>query len=304
MSQGSEDGAEWVCVLRPPRSTIATAADGLVERLASLVRRGVERRWKWYPTGQPAKGTPPHAQVLLLEYRVLWYTLLDGAVLLAVAALSVVSGLDPGNLALCRGCTGLVVALLAVQLAVCLATQPFTSLISHVASVLSIALTILSVVAQLIVASSTNASLLWLVDASLCCVLGVAAAAACKMVVDAFDLVVGVRRRWALLLSQQRHDGDDYATELQLFVVTNDASFKCEDKCEDSLITDNEEDDVLGGAHHDDDAMNDEMFTAVEAQFWNAAGTAVGTAETSEETKLMLPSDVDLQRARSARWTM
>ena len=61
---------------------------------------------------------------------------------------------------------------------------------------------------------------------------------------------------------------------------------------------------MLGGAHHDDDAMNDEMFTAVEAQFWNAAGTAVGTAETSDETKLMLPSDVDLQRARSARWTM
>ncbi|CUG66404.1 membrane-associated protein, putative, partial [Bodo saltans] len=104
------------------------------------LRRAIHRSWKWHSADQPTYGTPQSAQVLLLEYRVLWYPSLDAAVLTAVAMLTVVGGLNHDNIALCRGSTAMIIVVLVFQLIAIPLVQPFTALFSLVAAMTNVAL--------------------------------------------------------------------------------------------------------------------------------------------------------------------
>ncbi|CUI15069.1 membrane-associated protein, putative [Bodo saltans] len=333
---------KWSCIKQPTKVSTSIGSAHILGKLKRFIQRGLERRWKWHFAASPSEGTPPGAQVLLLEYRLLWYCCFDSAILFVVAALSIASGLDQGNLTLCRSGTGVVLVLLVVQLSVVIATRPFTSLLSYVATIISMVLTFLSVVAQLIVASSTSPSVLWLMDASLICILGVGGVSACKMATDTYDLAVGLWRRWTRLcssseqcqgaarqdhgalkvdrrrrivagtLNENEHDHeflsdmlrDDLVFEspgLEMLSVLHD-----DDAMKLLITTDDHKSDALDGIEammidSVDNPGTDDAIVSAEQQFWSSTGTALGTARTTEDSLLMLPSDVQLLRVRKDR---
>jgi hypothetical protein len=187
------DAPAWVCALHPvelpPQDGKALTA------VTSALRRGLHRSWKWSRAAQPSMGTPQSAQVLLLEYRVLWYPALDAAVLTAVALLTVVGGLNHENRALCRGTTAAVVVMLIAQCILIVTIQPFSTLFSLVVSTVTVGLTCISVVAQLVVVASSSSSLLWLANASVVCSVVILGISGARMCADAHDILFAVRKR-------------------------------------------------------------------------------------------------------------
>ncbi|CUG89706.1 GP46-like surface antigen, putative [Bodo saltans] len=169
-----------------------------------LAHRGLERIWRWRALeggGEALKS----AWVVLLDFHVLWYAALDAALLVAVAVLAVVGGLDTKNQSLCKSVTGVVIVLLVGQLIILVAVQPFTTLFSLVHGAVTISLTCISVMAQLLFIwlSSTSSSGLWLADLSAACNLIVVGVTAAKLLVDVIDLLGAARRRVKVLRSSR-----------------------------------------------------------------------------------------------------
>ncbi|CUG90874.1 transmembrane protein, putative [Bodo saltans] len=294
--------AKWLCTHRPTTVSPPPAPTHLAGKLRSFALSGVERRWKWQPSAAAlsSEGTPSSAQVLLLEYRLLWYYCLDNVLLCVVTALSIASGLDQGNLILCQVATGAVVALLVVQLIVCLIARPFTSLLAHVATILNLALTFLSVGAQLIVAASTSPSLLWLVDASLICILGAVGVSLCKVVADVHALFVGIRRRWIRLRNADKNQNDLMLSNMLRGTTDEDqeALHVVSDVDAGKQLPTTKDDVALVGSEAkacDFFDARDIEDIAVELQFWSATGTAFGTGHNTEDTLSILSPDFHLQ---------
>ncbi|CUG91790.1 membrane-associated protein, putative, partial [Bodo saltans] len=171
-----------------------------IETTVGVVIKGTERRWKWRCNDLSQL---KYAWVLLLDVRLLWYAVMDSALLVVVAIAAVVGGLNgSGDVDSCRGWSIAVIVLMCIQLLVLLYDQPFTSLFANVHAALTLALTCLSTAFQLAFlyeSSSNSVSLLWLIEASAVCGLIVVGVSGLKTLVDLRDVVAACRRRFAML---------------------------------------------------------------------------------------------------------
>lgn len=188
---------KWLCLKRN-ESTTSTMNETYAQWVyRSVKRHGLRQDWEWV-----GAGTLP-AWSVLLEYRVLWYVAVDSGVLVVSAVLAVASGF--GSASQCQGLTIVVMLLLALQCSVLMLLKPLTTFFSHLQSAVTLVLTFLSVLAQLlfIAASSNNpncVSAMWLVDASAGCNLAVVGVSVVRMVLDAWETWLALRRRFHRLL--------------------------------------------------------------------------------------------------------
>lgn len=197
----------WVCEATPIEVPPQGGHGKVYTAMRSFVYRTVRRSWKWYRVRHPSSGTPQSAQVLLLEYRVLWYPSLDASIVTGVALLTVVGGLNHESPFLCRGSTVLVIFLLLGQLTVIPFFQPFTTRVSHIAAMANAILTTTSVVLQFVIVASSHSSVLWLDTASSICNLIVLAISAARMCLDAYDVMFAIKKRVGTTIEKDRtHD--------------------------------------------------------------------------------------------------
>lgn len=223
MSVSPRDGvAKWSCVRTKVHDDEHHVAHNALRNwipattlMAKILERGTLRRWSWIATNNTTSKSGgghhsmQHAWVVLLDFRVLWYAALDTFGLAVLSVLGVVGGLDSSsnNGALCQTSTAAVVAVLFGQILLLGLLQPFTTLFSLVYNCVTLALTCVSVMAQLlyIVLSSNSTSGLWLVELSSGCSLAVVGVSILKMLLDVVDLAAATRRRWLWILAARDH---------------------------------------------------------------------------------------------------
>ncbi|CUG88193.1 GP46-like surface antigen, putative [Bodo saltans] len=274
----------WECVPRPLRK------ESPVWVVAAL-QKALRRAHEWVVCDGPDDGedTMGAAWVVLLEYRDLPYGAVDAFVLAAVSCVSVVSGLTTSD-AQCRGWSLAVVALLVVQLALLVALRPFTTIFSSVYNVVTLVLTILSSLSQLVFvwAYSTDEGGLWLVDASSGLSLTVVGVSAVKMLVDAWQGVVAVRRRLAMLCSEPAPQEAALVRQFSFSYLRSQYSDHDLAENESPMLLDYDiiqlettsfrgrrQRSARGGkqsAH-----VNLDSLSVREGEFWDSAGAALGT---------------------------
>ncbi|CUE76391.1 GP46-like surface antigen, putative [Bodo saltans] len=215
----------WECRQRP-RHLPANDA-----RLISLYARVFQpfaavvlhRAWKWHATLRSSRVPLKRAWAVLLEYRVLWFATLDSGMLVVVAVLAVVGGLEGTDSSLCRSVVSVVLVLMVCQLLLMMLLRPYTTLFSAVHGVVTLALTCLSIAAQIafIVTLRSESPHLWLVNASAGCNLAVVGVTAVKMMFDAKDVLDAIRRRLNGTLEAD-DENDDRPTTLVVVNVCDD----------------------------------------------------------------------------------
>lgn len=184
----------WECRNDFPTHALKLEASGLLRKAQTMFHQATRRRWKW----QKALEAPDQSLaifqnmwVVLLEYRTVWYAAVDGCGLVAVGAFSVVGGLSSSS---CHPFTGLVIALLCLQLLILNVSRPYTTLFEHVCSAATLGLTLLSVVGQLVFTLETPGPE-WVLTMSAVCNLAIVGVSLVKSVLDASSLLMGLRRR-------------------------------------------------------------------------------------------------------------
>lgn len=173
------------------RSASAPAARITLRQQSMWIVRSILRpMWKWSAlkpaavkaeddesnTRSSADASLRHSVVVVQDYRHVWYAALDTAMLVVVGALVAVSG--HGTTQQCIAAGVLVTAAYALQLVVCAALRPFTTIFGGGYALFSLTFTLLGVVLQMsMFAVSGNAS-----TASLLSRLGLAASVCDLMV--------------------------------------------------------------------------------------------------------------------------
>ncbi|CUF43954.1 membrane-associated protein, putative [Bodo saltans] len=191
--------AGWSCVRRDATSdTVDRQRLSLVTQCTNVISRVTHRVHTWQKNGQIEKSLSLQAAwVVLLEFRDLRYGVADAAVLAVVSCLSVVSGLSTST-SQCRVWSLVVLLLLVGQLVLLMATRPLTSLLANVYAALTLVLTILSTLTQLVFVWAYAADTEeggWLMDASAVFSLAVVGISAAKMLLDIQSVIVAIRRR-------------------------------------------------------------------------------------------------------------
>ncbi|CUG06495.1 membrane-associated protein, putative [Bodo saltans] len=210
----------WECRLQPLRqnkSRPSSLYGRLIQPYAAVV---LHRAWKWYALSDTGRDLLKRSWVVLLEYRVLWFAALDSGMLVVIAVLAVVGGLDATDSSLCRSVVLVVLALTVCQMLLMLLLRPYTTLFSVVHGAVTLALTSLSIAAQIafIVSSTTESPHLWLVKASAGCDLAVVGVTAVKMMFDSKDVVDAIRRR--LNGNVGVYDSDHIPRDLSIMTLT------------------------------------------------------------------------------------
>jgi hypothetical protein len=246
--------------------------------------------------------------VVLLEYRCVWYAALDVAILMSISILSVVSGL--GSQALCRSSSVISLILLIIQWIVVLTVRPLTTLFSLVHVSLTMALTILSVLAQLVflLVSSLEPSGVWLIDASSICNLLAISVNAIRTCLDVHQLWSAAQRRIDEICPSDRkqeekdccvirrkqqevlalpieddEDGDD--PQLREFLMMS-ASICGEDRLPAPKLLETPQQSASVLASGDDGGAS--LFVPIERQFWDASGAAIGTGRPEDHTDVLM----------------
>jgi hypothetical protein len=106
-------------------------------------------RHRWYPRHDAAfpNTQHKHAALLLHEYRVLWYCVVDAGALLVSGVLVGVASAT-GEAAICSGCGVAIALIYAVQLGLCVKIQPFNTLFAYIHQSLTLALSTVSAAVQ------------------------------------------------------------------------------------------------------------------------------------------------------------
>ncbi|CUG90458.1 transmembrane protein, putative [Bodo saltans] len=212
VSCGGATGPRWVC----------TKASSGLRTPHSAMQRGLRRVWKWSNVGshmlQPV-------WAVLLEYRILWYAVLDTTMLAAFAVLGVVSGLGTST-GVCHALTMVALLLMIVQLCVVLIVRPFTTLFSLVHTSVTLSLTCVGLLAQLLfmLTSPTTTDGIWLVDFAAGCNFAAVGVSAVKMTLDAGELLMALRRRGMRLQEQRRAQSRDALPPLAELLLLVDKS--------------------------------------------------------------------------------
>lgn len=198
-------------------------------RVVAMWNRGMRRDWTWVGIHMEP------AWVVLLDYRLLWFSALDTAILVLVSVAAVAGGLDASASALCYSLTAVVIGLQVMEAVMVIVVKPFTTLFSAVHTFGTLILTSLSAAAQLayILVSRNNSSTsaMWLFKASACCNLAAVGVSAVKMALDLMHIFVSCRRRIRQLMLKRssatvrRRDGD-----LSVVDVVDAASFSPSDR--------------------------------------------------------------------------
>ncbi|CUG08287.1 transmembrane protein, putative, partial [Bodo saltans] len=280
------DGA-WRCEPRIERRTGMqqySSSEGeskvLTVKLSTLVRNACARTHEW----KSADGTGLEAAwAVLLEYRDLRYGAFDSGALAFVSCLSIVSGLS-GFGAQCRALGLVVVLLLLVQLVLLVSLRPLTTLVSTVHSAMTLALTFLTALFQLVFVWGYAA------DADgLCCLLtGCCGGERCKMALDLIALVFAAQRRLDLLCRSRSTHGATSASSPQHDADHHDDSAQPpSNRLPEEYLWDDDDRavDVYGGELSVDDVLasmvSDNVLVALapqeDSKYWDATGAAVGT---------------------------
>jgi hypothetical protein len=289
----------------PPQNIQRRYHSELLHQVAQHLQHALYRRWKWGKSVQKQKNNNGAAMnmctnlapiwVVLLEYRCVWYAALDVAILMSISVLSVVSGL--GSQALCRSSSGISLILLIIQWIVVLTVRPLTTLFSLVHVSLTMALTILSVVAQLVFLffSSLEPSGVWLIDASSICNLLAISVNAIRTCLDVHQLWSAAQRRIDEICASDRkqevlalpieddEDGDD--PQLREFLMMS-ASICREDRLPAPKLLETPQQSASVLASGDDGGAS--VFVPIERQFWDTSGAAIGTGRPEDLTDVLM----------------
>ncbi|CUG77862.1 membrane-associated protein, putative [Bodo saltans] len=259
------------------RSNVRHTAEfaGCIGTAVGVAIKGAERRWKWRCDDTSHL---KYAWVLLLDVRLLWYAVMDSALLVVIAIAAVVGGLNGSDdVDSCRGWSISVIILMCLQLLVLLYYQPSTSLFANVHAALTLALTCLSAVFQLVFlyeSLRSSVSQLWLVEASAVCGLIVVGVSASKTLMDLRDAAAACRRRFTILQSLWRNG-------LSAVNRSNDTPIEEEHRKPepmpiDAVLLDHQPmlllDDVRDGILLPDSAIAPTEF---DEQFWDSDGKAL-----------------------------
>ncbi|CUG85115.1 GP46-like surface antigen, putative [Bodo saltans] len=279
----------WRCQRRSHR--VAVGLDAF-----AMVRRALHRSHEW-DSSEQGDHSLSAARVVLLEYCDLRYGVLDSGCLFAVACLSVVSGLS-GSEAQCRAWSFLaLLLLLLVQFVLLVVLRPLTTVVSTVHSFVTLGLTLLSVLSQLVFIWGyiADASGLWLVEASAVCTLAVVGVTGVKMVVDFIALAFAVKRRINLLCAIGHTDGARSSPLLHFSNMEKELSFLDQHDDDDGDKSTSLEQRVVGGAasavgfdgqtfvtaqsssHYGEVLLFGELQLTDDDKYWDASGVAVGT---------------------------
>jgi hypothetical protein len=164
--------------------------------VVAYVKELARQRWKWKGA---ALSQLTFASVLLQEYRLVWYAVVDAAVLAVSASAAVAGGLNrSSDTLLCRGCGVGVMFLMCLQLMMLVFVQPYTSLLAFAVATLTLGLTCLGTACQLVLMFMTPPDALtelWLIEAAAVCDLAVVGASGIKTLLDLRIVVTACQRR-------------------------------------------------------------------------------------------------------------
>ncbi|CUG19539.1 membrane-associated protein, putative [Bodo saltans] len=233
------------------------------------------------------------AWAVLLEYRELRYGALDAFVLAMVSCAGVASGLD-GSGAACRGWGLLAVLLMVAQLVVMFPLRPFTTLFSFVQTAVTLALTILSALAQLayVWSYTTDIDAIWLISASAGCSFTVIGITCVRMLIDTYAILVATVRRFYLLHLELSVDASCEVKELTLQWTDDDdrgLGPVTRAKTPSMLVDDGgscgdgEANVHMRPTEHHDAMM---MLEVMDSMFWDASGGALGTTTVAPQEGL------------------
>lgn len=159
--------------------------------LQDAVHAILARRWQWESHSPHTSPLYNHGKLLVLQYRVLWFSVLDAAML---AILSVLSSLAvEQSMVVCQALVGSIVALMFVHVLICTIVRPFTTLFDHVMTLLTLVTNAIVATLQLVLLNDlSNASIL--AGAATCelLLLGVVGA---KAVMDVIAFATAIKRR-------------------------------------------------------------------------------------------------------------
>ncbi|CUE74485.1 membrane-associated protein, putative [Bodo saltans] len=173
-------------------------------KLVLLVLPWLSKGYRWESTGG-AEGDDEqrcHFAVLLSEFRLLWYCVLDLLTLFFIGVLAGVAQ-SSGNSAVCAGCGVATCCACIAQFGVCVWKQPFMSTFGNVCAALTLLLNAMSagLQAALLVMQAASSSLLdvavldrLMVGSAVCdlCVMGISSL---RLVLDLHELLNAVVRR-------------------------------------------------------------------------------------------------------------
>ncbi|CUE71761.1 transmembrane protein, putative, partial [Bodo saltans] len=269
----------WKCVVKQrshdeisaaPNTKSHDSSWGLINtQFRSVLRQATRRRYAWQHDGSDKQTTIfQHSMVVLLEYRVLWYAVLDSSVLVAVGVLAVVGGLSH-----CTPIIALVMALLGAQLLLLIAARPYTTMFENIYSGTTLSLTLLSVAGQLVFASADSDGGVqdreWALTMSAVCDFVIVGVSLVKSMMDGYGVAMGARRRVLQAASVRR--------KASLLVVGQgkEVSIVVAQSGDDGNAL-NLEDVVMDEKHsvHNNEGGDQSMFAEIERQFWHSNGTA------------------------------
>ncbi|CUG91025.1 membrane-associated protein, putative, partial [Bodo saltans] len=262
-----------------------------IETTVGVAIKGAERRWKWRcnDTSQLK-----YAWVLLLDVRLLWYAVMDSALLVVVAIAAVVGGLNgSGDVDSCRGWSIAVIVLMCLQLLVLLFCQPFTSIFAYTHAALTLALTGLSTAFQLAFlyeAPDTRTSQRRLIESSAVCGLLVVGVSALKALVDLRDVAAACRRRFAMLQTLRT---TQLRTAVRAVNLLNEMPSEAEIRkidvtLIDAVLLDHQSTTLLLDDVRDDGIPLSDSLIGIEEdmQFWDNAGRALAQDVDNHATQM------------------
>ncbi|CUG89613.1 transmembrane protein, putative [Bodo saltans] len=176
------------------------------------------------------------ATVLLLDYASVWYACVDIAVLTASCVLGAMGML--GSASACRGGAISILVLFSVQLALCAAVRPFTSLFSHVAALFMLVLSVIAIACQvwyLFGSAAENAdlnALSKLLTAAAACDLLVSGASLLKSLLDIVDTLKACHRHLSVLCATsptRKLPLNQIMENTQKLLISGDVELLCED---------------------------------------------------------------------------
>ncbi|CUE65535.1 transmembrane protein, putative [Bodo saltans] len=273
-SRACGEKAAWVCVVKSERQNLLTE-QWMIPRFAHrLLRRRFE--WRLAAAGVMAADEMKASWVVLLEYRDLRYGALDASVLAAVSCVSVLSGLT-GSASECRGWSLVALILMITLLMVLCTLRPLTSMFSMVISCVTLLLTVLGTIAQLVFvwALATSTSGLWLVYASAILSLIVVGVSATKMVLDLHQLIAAIHRRISALVQLPRPDDVPHlqtSVDDSFLAKLDGGTEMAVDMKSPTIIT------LMCPMMKTDD-KEAENLTLDDVRFWDTTGAALGTEQ-------------------------
>lgn len=218
-------GALFGLLIMPRRKRQQVTDKRWLWRCIRWVRSALARQFEWRRGTEEQGGASPATMVsasravraVLLEHRRVWYAPVDVTVLVIISGLGAASGLLADTT--CRISAAFVVALLGIQLLLCVVTRPLTSRFSNATAALTLLLSVVSCSAQLWSLLGNGSSGLTAAYVASACDLMSCAIAYVKLAIADLPSVVHSLRR---LAHQLRYGSHALPVAGSLLIVSDD----------------------------------------------------------------------------------